>query len=378
MSPNAEDALSGPKCVEGKKNLRPLLVEWPAADRAMLEASTSSGVVAVRYTGCELEVLSRCTLEGVYEYRGLTRKRDEVRIKDAASLYTELPVGAVRLETALSKEGQINIDMAVVGRLEASANHAKPTEGSTGCGGATHLVSGITVGAFQMYTGTAVSAGAGVGVGNIGAGGEVARSTEFLRRDGEFGLCEEASSSDAQAPEQCGALLRVELAPIEADGSLGFASAQDEADEAQRWDKEARKWHGIRTGTLAGAAVFGAGALVGLVFYGVRTGQVVGLEGENKGVRDDAEFFDRSLTEAEVEAIERRETEISDFKDQRRPAAIAGIALGVAAGALLAVSIVARKRSDEAANKGSQSEKKTAFAPLLGPGFAGLGVSGRF
>lgn len=89
---------------------------------------------------------------------------------------------------ALSKEGQINVDMAVVGRLEASANHAKPTDGSTGCGGATDLVSGITVGAFQMYTGTAVSAGAGVGIGDIGAGGEVARSTEVLRRDGEFAL----------------------------------------------------------------------------------------------------------------------------------------------------------------------------------------------
>lgn len=369
--------MSGPECVEGNKNLRPLLVEWPAADRAMLEASASSGVVAVRYTGCELKIMSRCSLEGAYEYRGLTRKRDEVRIKDAASLYTELPLGAARLETALSREGQINVDMAVVGRLDATASHAKPTEASTGCGGATHLVSGITVGAFQMYTGTAVSAGAEVGAGNVGAGGEVARSTEVLRRDGDFGLCDLASSSDAQAPEQCGALLRVELAPIEADGSLGFASAQDQADEAKRWDEEAGKWHGVRTGMLTGSIVLGVGALVGLGFFVARTLPISDLEGENEQERNTAEFFNEPLTAAAMEGIERREAQISELERESRQAGIAALALGVAAGGLFGVSVVAKKRSEEAARKGTNA-KKAAVAPVVGRGFAGLGLSGRF
>ncbi|MEM6733216.1 MAG: hypothetical protein AAF658_16780, partial [Myxococcota bacterium] len=271
----------------------------------MLEASASSGVVAVRYTGCELKIMSRCSLEGAYQYRGLTRKRDEVRIKDAASLYTELPLGAIRLETALSREGQINVDMAVVGRLDATANRANPTETSTGCGGATHLVSGITVGAFEMYTGTALAAGAGAGVGNVGVGGEVSRSTDVLRRDGDFGQCNLASSSDAAAPEQCGALLRVELAPIEADGSLGFASAQDKADEAERWDEEAGKWHGVRTGTLTGSIVLGVGALAGLGFFVARTLPISDLEEQNEQERDTAEFFNEPLTAAELEGIER-------------------------------------------------------------------------
>jgi hypothetical protein len=39
---------------------RPLIVEWPSADRAALEAQASHGLVVVRYEGCEMEVLRQC------------------------------------------------------------------------------------------------------------------------------------------------------------------------------------------------------------------------------------------------------------------------------------------------------------------------------
>ncbi len=67
--------------------------------------------------------------------------------------------------------------------------------------------------------------------------------------------------------------------PIGADGSLGFASAQDQADGANRWDEEAAKWHGVRTGVLTGSIVFGVGALVGLGFFVARILPFSDLEG---------------------------------------------------------------------------------------------------
>lgn len=115
--PNASSALAGvDACHATPGETRPLLVEWPAADRAQLEAAARQGLVAVRYDGCKMQVLSRCELEGDYEYHPLTQKRDELRIRDRDALWAKLPLGAARLESALSREGQLNVDMMVVGQ----------------------------------------------------------------------------------------------------------------------------------------------------------------------------------------------------------------------------------------------------------------------
>src|SRR5690606_9197517 len=56
------------KCGVRASAAKPLVVEWPAADRAALEARANRSLVAVRYQGCEMEVLSNCTVDGVYSY----------------------------------------------------------------------------------------------------------------------------------------------------------------------------------------------------------------------------------------------------------------------------------------------------------------------
>lgn len=43
---------------------RPLVVEWPAAERARLEASSKRGLVVVRYDETTMEVLARCSAAG--------------------------------------------------------------------------------------------------------------------------------------------------------------------------------------------------------------------------------------------------------------------------------------------------------------------------
>ena len=68
------------KCTAIANRLRPLIVEWPSADRLDLEARIRRGSVAVRYVGCRMEVLHRCTVPGQYKYAPTTRQEERVTL----------------------------------------------------------------------------------------------------------------------------------------------------------------------------------------------------------------------------------------------------------------------------------------------------------
>jgi hypothetical protein len=86
------------KCGVHKSQSEPLVVEWPSAARAKLEALSRTGVVAVRYQGCEMEVLASCNAPGKYAYTAITPKHDHLSIKNEDDLYATIPLGAARLE----------------------------------------------------------------------------------------------------------------------------------------------------------------------------------------------------------------------------------------------------------------------------------------
>jgi hypothetical protein len=96
----------------------PLVVEWPALDRATLEARAKQGLVAVRYVGCDIEVLPECTAppKYAYVYTSTTTKRDTVHIQNDDDLYSNLPLGAAKLEGTLRRKGELLVDMTIVGR----------------------------------------------------------------------------------------------------------------------------------------------------------------------------------------------------------------------------------------------------------------------
>ena len=56
------------KCGVVKSQAQPLIVEWPDAERGKLEAQVKRGVVAVRYVGCDMQLLGRCSVPGNYGY----------------------------------------------------------------------------------------------------------------------------------------------------------------------------------------------------------------------------------------------------------------------------------------------------------------------
>ena len=378
--PDASSALAGGgTCHASTGETQPLLVEWPAADRAQLEAAAGQGLVAVRYDGCQMQVLSRCELEGDYDYHPLTQKRDELRIRDRDALWAKIPLGAARLEAALSREGQLNVDMMVVGQREANVDRARAVGSGSACGGATHIVTAMTVGAFSLYTGSAIEGDVQASVHGAGAGGQLARSTETLRSDGDLAQCNAATPGDAQPPAQCGALLRVELAPLGAGGALVSNEDARDAAEAEELRSSAERWKGVRQGSVIGTGITAAGAVGALVFVGVRSIQIGSAEFdrdiEARTADEDDPFF---ANDAEVrraaDRVAELDSDIDRYKSSRRTAAFVGVGLAVGAGALIGLAAGARNRSHTLERRAD----RLSVAPLGGPGVGGVSLSGRF
>lgn len=361
-APTLEDATGQSKCGVHKSSDKPLVIEWPAAERAALEARATRGLVAVRYSGCEMEVLTTCSAAGAYEYVGLTQKTEGVRITNTDQLYAKLPIGAAGLEGKLERAGQLNVDMTIVGRREASESRFNERDLDGRCDDATHVITGLTVGSFSFYTGKSAEIGAGATVGNIGAGAASTTDQQVLKTDGDVASCSVAGTADTAPPEGCGALLRVEVVPIDrvfvnpstpstattAGGSSGGSdTGPTDLDELQKKIAVAR---GVSFAGYGGAAL-GLGATIGGYVLYARA---------------------KSSLEAETSA-----TEISPDRESLNSRAKLGVGLiwgglgfAVVAGT---IGVLAGTR-----HKALQQQLRLSAAPALGPDGGGLVLRGRF
>jgi formylglycine-generating enzyme required for sulfatase activity len=200
------------KCSVEKSQPKPLIVEWPSPDRVELESTLRQGLAVVHYAGCELSLLNRCRVSALYRYTGATRTEDRVEVKDEDELYANLPMGAMSLSGTLHRAGKLTVDMQLVGRLEADRTKVWGDELVGDCAGATHFVYGVTVGAFDFYAGGS----ADIGGQKAGMGGASHAERESLTKAGDQNACSKATSWDKAPPEGCGALIRIEVVPIEA------------------------------------------------------------------------------------------------------------------------------------------------------------------
>ena len=268
------DAARPNRCGYANHASKPLVVDWPAAERAALESRAMQGPVAVHWEGCEIEVLTTCNGVGDYAYSGLNPKQETVRIKNADELYANLPVGAASLEGKLERFGSLEVDMTVIGRKEADHYHFPREELAGRCAEATHVVTGLTVGAFTFFAGQGAAIGGSAKVGNAGAGVESSSSSELLNTDGDIEACREATQDDFEPPPGCGSLLRVELVPVdEGNGAMQDSSpsaAQPiESDTSVRPEEVLaleKKIHNMRILYLSGylgAIAFGLTSSVG-------------------------------------------------------------------------------------------------------------------
>jgi hypothetical protein len=215
------------KCHVRKSQSKPLIVEWPAADRADLESLVRAGPVAVQYDGCELVLLKACRVPATYEYTGVTPKRDNVSIRTDDDLWATLPIGAAKMEGKLQQSGQLNVDMLLVGSYRMDRDWLNLGELQGACHGATHVVGAITIGAFEFYAGGQARVGGGVGAFGAEAGASSGASHELLSSDGRRDACDRATVDDAKPPEGCSAILRIEMVPLAGVNPSGPVGARE-------------------------------------------------------------------------------------------------------------------------------------------------------
>ncbi len=81
-------------------------------------------------------------------------------MRDTDDLYSKLPLGAASLEAKLRRAGELNVDMTIVGTYDADRSNVKMEELQGDCVSATHVVTSLTVGAFDFYAGAEAQVGA--------------------------------------------------------------------------------------------------------------------------------------------------------------------------------------------------------------------------
>lgn len=202
------------KCQVHASQDRPLVIEWPSNDRVALESRLQRGVVAVRYEGCEMQVL-RCGAEIPYRYQGVTFASEQVTIEDVDTLYANLPLGAIELEGKLEEAGRLDVEMTVAGRYEATEDEVERSqlEGDQ-CDMATHVVAAVNVGAFSLSAGGRATQEGRIGVMGSGGGSRRHALRKQLKQGGDVAQCAVAGLDDTSPPEGCGALLRLEVVPV--------------------------------------------------------------------------------------------------------------------------------------------------------------------
>ena len=275
------EATGQSKCGVKQSSSKPLVVEWPSTERAALEGRTKAGLVAVRYNGCEMEVLTNCSApKDSYNYVGLTQKTEVVRIADADELYAQMPVGAAKLEGQLERSGELNVEMTIVGRMEASTSQFIVEDLHGRCEDATHVITGLTVGAFSFYSGAAAEVGASATIGNAGGGAKSSSEKSLLNTDGDLQACATSTPDDTSAPTNCGAALRIEVVPIDRPVNAAAAGGSDSIfrpglrdngapdPNAQYWtEKDEKKLRTWKLVSFGGGVAFLGGAAVGLTGY---------------------------------------------------------------------------------------------------------------
>jgi hypothetical protein len=89
------------------------------------------------------------------------------------------------------------------------------------------VVTGISVGAFKMLSGGAVSGGGGISVAGAGAGGKVSRAEEVMRQAGSPDQCAEATA-EAAHPD-CNSPIQVFLTPVlKKPGDPGYVEPEED------------------------------------------------------------------------------------------------------------------------------------------------------
>jgi hypothetical protein len=229
------------RCRLGASQTSLLVTEWNAAEKANLQALLGGGAVAVQFSGCEMRLLPNCRLPGRYMWIHTTATSDRVEIENDAQLYAKLPLGAVSLSGELRKWGKLTVETTVSGQVRLDGMMASQISADPSCAEATHLVDGLSLGAFALSAGGLESSKGGVNVARvpIEGGGQLSQSASVVRAAGNATSCQ--SATDQQPNADCASPIQVFLAPIpgraEPEGPPGTVRVDFVSRAANaRWD----------------------------------------------------------------------------------------------------------------------------------------------
>ncbi len=188
------------KCHLAANQDNPLVTEWPASEKANLEARLGQGAVVVAYSGCSLRMLPRCRPSGSYRWRRTTIATDTVEIHNADELYAKLPIGAASLEGELQRSGRLAVQTSVSGQFQLDGFDPMSTPKGPDCEGATHVVGALSVGAFKLRSGGSANIGGSASFVGVGSAHGKSESEETIMREaGAPNRCEEATETSPHA-----------------------------------------------------------------------------------------------------------------------------------------------------------------------------------
>ena len=134
----------------------------------------------------------------------------------------------VKKATQRSPETDESVRTTVSGQLMSNGMGSAAPGGA--CGEATHYISGISVGAFQLMSGSDAAAGGGATFAGMGGGGKSSKKESVLREAGSREACGE--STDEAPASQCASPIQVFLAPIRS-GAAGASATGTPAQSPQ-------------------------------------------------------------------------------------------------------------------------------------------------
>ncbi len=212
------EAVDNGECKRDGVAGNPLIVDWPPEQRGDLEIAMKENIPVVRYTCERFELLRECHIRGGYQYLGMTRKEQLVRILSQDELRANLPFSnlglPVSLKGELDRDASLDIALVMIGKKSTNLTSATEHELEGKCTGATHFVRRATLGAFAMDIGTKAHAGEAASLFGFEQKGDSKYQKRLFNKDGDPTACNKSTSGSESAPEQCGALLRLELSSI--------------------------------------------------------------------------------------------------------------------------------------------------------------------
>lgn len=355
------------KCLGTKNKNKPFLVDWHASDRGDLETAARNNLVVVKYDGCQLHVMSHCEAAGNYNYLPFQPKQDRIRITDANQLYTNVPMGAAKLEAKLAQSGELGVDTTLVGKYRADRVRFDLKDLTGSCDGATHVVAGMTIGAFEFFARAKARVAGGVSVSIAGAGGDSKAEREVISRDGDRKRCAEATGEDVAPPEGCSSLVRLEVLPI---------TGVDERLAALQYRGYSATLDKPRGGTPLAVWIGGGGGLAVAASGGI----LIGLA---QSKFSEADSLDSEAKEAgsrgDLTIAENRSTEAQAARDAGDSLMIpGGVMAGLGgAGIVTAAILWFVTRPGEPENPVVGSVRWTVL-PTLGPSQRGAAIVGKF